>query len=238
MLQRTWAIPGMILLLLLTALACTVPGLRPSGPDATPTPPGDTISFSIPTYTYNLEPNSSVPGTGLRYIGRTDDAFQVSIDGLPATKRIGDSFIWSGILAPGVSATYNLRLTTAVFGALPVIGSVEIVILNPQPVEQPLTAEPTATLHFGNIVVNYPVPVGYQVPGTTLVYSGMVTQSGGTQLAQLSGLAGYPYLALGDSLVWTGRLRNNVIIRYNLRAASMDADSLRLAGTADLWISP
>jgi hypothetical protein len=235
--QRTWAIAILIFLLLLTALACTVPGLRPSTPAATPTPLGDTLTFNIPTYTYNLEPNSFVPGTGLRYIGRSDDAFQVSIDGLPATKRIGDSFLWNGLLAPGVFANYHLRLTTAVLGVLPVVGPVEIIVLNPQPIEQPITAEPPNALHFGNVIINYAIPAGYPLPGTTIVYSGLVTQSDGTRLAQLSGLGGYPYLAFGDSLVWTGRLRNNVVVRYNLRAARIDDNGLNLAGTADLWIS-
>ena len=57
-----------------------------------------------------------------------------------------------------------------------------------------------------------------------------------SQLAQLSGMSGYPYLALGDSLVWTGRLRENVYIRYSLRVTGLSEDGLRLAGTADLSI--
>lgn len=237
--QQTRAIVATILLLALSAFACTVPSLGPSEPGATPTPLGDTITFFLPAYTYNLEPGETVPGTRLHYVGRSGDAYEVRIDGLLARKQTGDSFIWNGVLAPGVYANYNLRLTTAVFGALPVAGSVKIVVFNPEPVELNATPNLDNAFHYSNIVVNHVIPAGRSIPGTTLVYEGVVTQGEGdatSRLAQLSGLNGYPYLALGDSLTWTGRLRGNVIVRYNLRVAAIDEDNLRLAGTADLWI--
>ena len=74
---------------------------------------------------------------------------------------------------------------------------------------------------------------GAQVPGTTLVYEGEQDQG-----AELSGTNGYPYRALGDSLIWIGRLRGNVIVRYSLRVAALSENSLRLLGTAELWITP
>jgi hypothetical protein len=36
--------------------------------------------------------------------------------------------------------------------------------------------------------------------------------------------------------VWTGRLRDNVVVRYNLRALSFNERALHLVGTGDLWI--
>ena len=223
------------LLLALAVLACVVPGTGSPATPVTPTPIGDTFTFLAPTYVYSLEPGETVPGTRLRYVGRSEGAYQVTIDGLPATKRVGDSFNWQGVLAPGVFARYNLRLTTAVFGALPVAGPVEIVVFNPEPVEVATPVAVNTALHFNGIALNYLVPPGWQVPGTTLVFEG-ITAQGNDQMARLAGLAGYPFLALGDSLEWRGKLRDNVNVLYNLRVTAINENGLRLEGTAELWI--
>ncbi|MCB9423289.1 MAG: hypothetical protein H6667_26070, partial [Ardenticatenaceae bacterium] len=158
-----------------------------------------------------------------------------------ATKRIGDSFFWSGVIAPGVYANYNLRLTTSVLGKLPAAGPVEIIIFNPAPIEAALPAElATASPTYHNILIDYQVPPGMNIPGSTVIYEGMITQGEGqqaTELAWLTGTSGYPYLALGDSLVWVGRVRENVYVRYSLRVTTMNEYGLRLSGTAELWIS-
>lgn len=224
----------------MAALACAPFGLGAARPTVTPTPPGDTISFLIPAYAYNLQPGDTVPGTRLRYIGRQDSAYEVTINDLTALKRGGDSFIWSGIVAPGVYADYNLRITTAVFGGLPVAGPVEITVFNPDPVALATTDPIEAPLYYNNIVVTYQIPVGREVPGTMLVYQGVVEQGEGdqrSQLAELAGIEGYPYLALGDSLLWTGKLRENVTVRFNLRVLSISENNLRVGGTAELWVS-
>ncbi len=239
--QQRLAFPMFLLLLFSAALACVVPGIGSSNPGPTPTPLGDTLSFMIPAYTVSLEPGETVPGTRLHYVGRSGDTYKVTIDGLEATKRVGDSFIWNGVIAPGVYTNYNLRLTTAVFGALPVAGPVEIIVFNPAPVEMSLSADITsADLYFSNILINYQIPPGRLIPGSSLVYEGVFTQGEGqqaSQLARLSGLSGYPYFALGDSLVWEGQVRDNVYIRYNLRVTAINEDGLRLSGTAELWIT-
>jgi len=175
----------------------------------------------------------------MTYVGPIDDAYEVTIDGLSAPKRSGDSFYWSGLIAPGVYANYNLRLTTSIFGGLPVVGPVELIVFNPQPVELGGSVDPDATLHFGNLLMDYTVPAGLAVPGTTLFYEGVEVQGVGdqsTKLARFRGLPGYPNIAVGDSLVWTGRLTENVIVRYNLRALSFDQSNVHLIGTGDLWI--
>jgi hypothetical protein len=240
MMRRPFAFPVFILFLMGAALACVVPGIGSNEPAPSPTPLGDTLSFVIPVYTRQLEPGDTVPGTRLHYVGRSGDAHQVTIDGLEATKRVGDSFIWHGVLAPGVYANYNLRLATAVLGALSVAGPVEIIVFNPEPSETSLTPEITgAPIYYDNILVNDLIPPGRLIPGTTLIYEGITTQGEGqqaSQMARLSGLSGYPLLALGDSLVWTGQLRDNVYIRYNLRVTAMNEDGLRLSGKAELWI--
>ena len=238
--KGNWSIAGFVFLLALATLACAVPGFDEAGPDPTPTAVGDTIFFNIPAYTHQLSPGDTVPGTGLNFKDKQGDAYEVIIDGQATWKRAGDSFYWSGVLAPGVFANFNLRLTTTLFGDMPVAGPVEIIILNPVPVEQALPDVGNA-LHFSSILANYTVPVGYTIPGTSLIYEGIEERGQGGQLtdfARLSGTSGYPYLAFGDSLVWTGRLLDNVYIRYNLRVTSLNEDALRLTGTAELWVLP
>lgn len=229
------------LVVILSSTACAIQLLRSTGPSATPTPLGDTLSFTMPAYAVNLNPGDTVPGTRLTYLGKTADRYQVSIDGMAADKRTGDSFIWNGILAPGVHASYNLRLTTSLFGALPVAGPVVVTLFNPNPIERPIPPETSAKMIFTNIVTSYLIPEGRLVPGTTLTYEGMVIQGEGDQtskLARLTGVEGYPFLALGDSLIWTGEVRENVLARYSLRVAGLNEDGLRLAGTSELWIEP
>ncbi len=241
MIRRPFAFLVFVFFLLGAGLACVVPGVGSNDPVPSPTPLGDTLTFSIPVYTNQLEPGDTVPGTRLHYVGRSGDAHQVTIDGLEATKRMGDSFVWNGVLAPGVYANYNLRLATAVLGKLSVAGSVELIIFNPEPSEMSLTPAITgAAAYYDNILVNDLIPPGRFIPGTTLVYEGISTQGEGqqaSQMARLSGLSGYPLLALGDSLVWTGQLRDNVYIRYSLRTMSMNEDGLRLSGKAEMWIT-
>jgi hypothetical protein len=240
--------PGLLflaLLLLLTSLACGVPGLPIGGlaspePQVSPTPLGDTISYLVPAYTTTLSPGESVPGTQLTYIDRSADAFEVEIGGQRAIKRPGDSFFWSGVIAPSVYANYKLRLVTTLFGSLPVAGPVEVVVFYPQPVAEPAPIAVEPDLKFNNILLDYRVPLNGRLPGSTLVYEGFEEQSIGGQaarLARIGGLAGYPNLAVGDSLVWNGRLRENVWVRYNLRALSFDEQSMRLVGTGELWIN-
>ncbi|MCP4425424.1 MAG: hypothetical protein GY803_13100 [Chloroflexi bacterium] len=239
--QSRFAFPLFLSALFLTALACAMPEFGTPETPVAPTPVGDTLSFVIPAYTISLEPGESVPGTRLHYVGREGDAYKMTIDGLEAIKRTGDSFIWSGPLAPGVYANYNLRLTLEVLGKLPVAGPVEILVFNPEPAE--IAAENVgekSEAHFDNVLVNYRIPVGRVIPGTPLAYEGLVVGGEGQQsnpMARLSGLSGYPNFALGDSLVWTGRLRDNVAIRYSLRVTAVNEDSLSIAGTAELWIT-
>ena len=233
---------GFILLFVLATLACAVPGFGSDEPKATPTPLGDTLSFSIPLYTYNLSPGETVPGTRLHYVGRDeDDAYEVTIDGLTAFKRRGDSFIWNGVLAPSTYANYNLRITTEVGGVLPVVGPVELIVFNPEPFERQELEMPNTSFYFNNIAISYLVPEGRLIPGTTLTYAGLRVQGEGEQasrLAELAGSSGYPFLARGDSLRWNGNLRENIVIRYTLRVASINQNGLQLGGEAELWIAP
>ncbi|MCI0399420.1 MAG: hypothetical protein L0332_29300 [Chloroflexi bacterium] len=222
-----------LILLGLTSLACVFSG----GGNSTPTPevaPSNLLIYVLPVYAITLEPGQTVPGTGLHYVDKQGDVFNVTIDGVLAPKRFGDSFAWQGVIAPGVIAEYDLRLSPTFIGnSLVAAGRVEISVLNPIPVEASNVGVSADARYFGNIEIVYNVAKGQQMQGTTLVYEGQTDQG-----AQFTGISGYPYRAVGDSLVWEGRLRGNVTVRYNLRVLGLDSEAVRLAGTAELWVEP
>jgi hypothetical protein len=231
--QARWSITGFIILLALTALSCDLSELSREPPLPTPAPVIDTIVFNVPFYSTPLEPGGSVPGTRLHYVGRRDDGYEVTIDGLATIKRAGDSFTWSGILAPGVFARYQLRLAPTILGRLVAAGQVELAVLYPNPVEMTRVEVGSTPYYFDNVPVQYLVPVGSAIPGTTITYQGETEQG-----SWFTGMAGHPYRLAGDSLIWIGRLRDNVTIRYNLRVVRAERNGVRLAGTIEIWIMP
>lgn len=224
------------LILFFAALACTVPGTGAETPVPTPTPSGDSLTFLIPAYTFTLEPGDVIPGSQLEYVGKTGDLHEVKIDGESAQKRVGDSFIWNGIVAPAVFASYNLRLAPDFLGPLPVAGPVEVTVLNPVATRLDVMPEWPNAIRYNNIVLAHNVPAGWTIPGTTLIYEGVSSQ-GGVESAQLSGLTGHPLFALGDSITWIGLLQDNAAIRYTLRVVNFSENSLQLGGTAELLVN-
>lgn len=241
-LRRHYGLLLFIMLLLLPALACDVPGnvsLPIGGPPPTATPMGDTLSYTIPIQTYSLAPGETVPGTRLTYVGFNGESYDVTIDGLPASKRLGDSFVWDGVVAPAVYANFNLRIAREVQGELPVAGPVELVVFNPEPAEIPALPVDGVMLAYNGILVNYLVPEGREIPGTTLSFVGVRQQGEGNQtiqMAELTGLSGYNLFAVGDSLIWNGRLRDNVAVRYEMRVISINEYGLRLSGDVRIRI--
>jgi hypothetical protein len=218
-------------LLVLLNVGCALLNGNEPTPIPEPTPVGDTLTYLVPIYTATLNPADYVPGTQLHYIRKHDGGYDVTIDGLPATKQIADSFNWQGVMAPGVVGRFNLRISPSFGDTLIVAGPLNISILNPVPVPLLSNTPVAGTLHYGGIVTRFVVPVGTTVPGTTLVYQGETDQG-----IQIDGTGGYPYFADADSVSWLGHLRDNVIIRYQLRIEGADANNLRLDGTAELWI--
>jgi hypothetical protein len=224
------ALTLLFLLLLAMTLACTLPSIRGEPtPRPSPTPEGDTITFTAP-YTFDLSAGITIPGTQIKFI-QGSDVYELSINGLQAYRQIGDSLAWRGIIAPGVLGNYRLRLQSSFREPLQAQGEVILTIFNPSPVEIPPTQLPPGNLYFNNISVFYSVPVDGRIPGTTLVYEGEQNQ-----VAELSGTAGYPFFALDDSLLWSGKLRDNVYVRYNVQITNLDEEWLDLQGTAEIWI--
>ncbi len=221
-------------MLLFASTSCSLP-LIGNDRNATPThAPDDIVTFKIPLFSKTLSPGEYVPATQLAYIGRDGPAYKVTIDGQEALKRVGDSFQWRGIIAPGVASHYNLRISpTFSQSDMLAIGSVELNIMNPVPVELDNPGgDSTAALYFSNVKIDHQVVQGGQVPGTPLIFEGMTVDG-----ARFSGVEGYPFRSVGDSLFWSGRLRGNVTANIEMRVASLNEERVRLIGLAEIWIS-
>lgn len=235
-------------LLALASMACALPdfGVGMSSnvtptPILTPTPQGDTISYIVPEYVQSLSPGEGIPGTQLSYIGREENLFRVRINGNEVNKRLNDSFFWDGLVAPGVYGNYNLKITTDVLGGgLPVTGPVEVIVLNPRAEYVSSIPVAQAILVYDDIPVSYNVPQGYTIPGTTVTFLNTIERGEGnlrTTRAQLDAPAGvYPEPAFGDSFDWTGKLRENVYISYNLRLSDDSTQGMQLLGWATLYV--
>ena len=123
---------------------------------------------------------------------------------------------------------------TAAFSNPRVIGPVTATVFNPLPQELLGFAEPPpANFVYDAISVDYRIPVGRVLPGSTVVYRGVDPNGNG---ASLSGTAQYAILPEQNSFVWTGQLGPNVIIQYDLRAVSVTTEELRMVGTAKLFL--
>ncbi|HET6445998.1 MAG TPA: hypothetical protein VFI27_15620 [candidate division Zixibacteria bacterium] len=225
-----------VALLLLTSLSCAI---LPAGVETEATAvavsSGEILTFQLPISVMTLAPGETIPYTQLTYEGHVGNLYRVLIDNQAAEKRAGDSFRWRGVIAPGITAHYNLRIApTFSPDNMLVGGSIEFGVFNPVPVEMesdPVLAD--ELLHFSNMFVDYTVPIGEIIPGTTISFLGQNEED-----AELSGVAGYPYRAVGDSVTWQGRLRDNTSVSYSLRIVSIKEDSLRLIGTSEMWINP
>jgi len=225
-----------LLLLALASLACAIQVPRLNSETVPPaTSSGDILTFNIPVSLLILEPGESIPYTQLSYQGREGNLYLVRIDNQMAEKRVGDSIRWQGVIAPGVSALYNLRVAPSLQqDNLLAGGSVEIGVFNPLPSENESDLSGREDyIHFGNVFVDYRIPTGENIPGTTIIFEGKREEE-----AEFSGVSGYPYRAVGDSITWRGQIRENISVNYSLRIVSINDNELRVIGSAELWIDP
>jgi hypothetical protein len=72
---------------------------------------------------------------------------------------------------------------------------------------------------------------GDKIPGTQITYKGK-TDNG----AEFEGVSGYPYRKLGDSVSWTGRLRDNAYLDETMRVTVYADDFVTLVGLADIGL--
>ena len=232
---KTGLIFGLGLLLLLSACDILLSG-NPT-PIPTVTPATNFIEFKTFSFRQTLEEGKTIPGTRLTFVTYQTESrtFEVLIDGQFAQRRSGDSFDWEGVLAPGVLADYELVLDTQTLGTPYTSGEVTVSVLNPAPVEaDPTFVPPAADFQFEQLLIDYRIPIGREVPGTQLTFAA-VTDNGaffeGTRPQD------YAYRRQGDALIWQGALSENVFLRYDLSVVTLSDSELRLRGTGTLWIN-
>jgi len=173
-----------------------------------------------------------VPGTRIFYVGLRDGFYEFQVDGLVARYVVNDSLPWRGVIAPGVVGDYRLTVQGSSGEQVLLNGTTRVAVLFPQPFEIPISALPGTLPDFSNIPIDYVVPQGQLVPGTVLRYEGQQDGS-----AIFSGGTGFPSYPLGNSVIYSGRLSSNVIIRYDLVVSRLDEFGVGLSGTARVWIT-
>lgn len=185
------------------------------------------LTYRLPT-SLVVEAGSSLAGTNIRYDGMEAQGARVSIEGLTALKRRGDSLDWVGTPLSGVSVKLALRVLSYSDSELRLVGIATLVIekVNPRP-GPVLTSSP---LKYTG-AVGYGVAKGAAIPGSTITYVGR-TDDGAT----LGNVEGYPHRKVGDSIFWEGTLRDGVYLRLNVRALQFDDRGLRVGGLATLWL--
>lgn len=213
------------------AAGCRLPG-RPGGPPAA-------LVYSGPTE-QGVQAGSVVPGTDIRYVGRTaEGTAELHIGDQRALKRVGDSLNWSGSPLAGVEMQLSQRILWFNADSLQLAGTVRITIQDPQPTPGPIPQAVDEQAAAAGLVI-YTVPVFYTVkkdevlPGTTLTYAG-ASQEG----AKLAGLpeGDYPYRRVGDSIAWRGSLRERTYLDLVVRTTFYNEDRLAVTGLAKVILA-
>jgi hypothetical protein len=187
------------------------------------------------TYTAPVEigvkAGENLPGTSIRYVGQSEKGAEVLIAGQHAFKQKGDSLDWKGDPVEGASVDLSLRVLWFTEDALHLVGMGTVVVQQPSP--QPAFIEAEWPLKFTDAPVAYGVARNEYIPGTTIEYLGREEEG-----AHLGGIDGYPYRKGADSILWEGKLREKVYLQLNVRVLYIGEDSLRVGGTANVWIVP
>lgn len=194
--------------------------------------PSGGLEYST-TFERDIPVGKTLPGTDIKYMGRTDQGAQVGIGGQVALKRPLDSLDWHGTPASDVKVDYSLRVLTYGADSIKVGGTAKIVISSPKPKAVPATAIPKDPLTFKGLLVTYDVQKGKTIPGTMITYDGKTSDG-----AKLGGIQEYPYRKVADSIVWVGQLADKTLLQLDLRVVFYDDSSLKLTGTPTLFLAP
>jgi len=178
-----------------------------------------------------IEKGSDLPGTGIHYVSLSDKGAEILIDDQIAFKQKGDSLDWKGSPVANVDLDLTLRVLWFTEETLYVGGAAQATVRDPLPVAASIPTE--VPVKYSSAPVTYRVEKGDSIPGTLVKYLGEAEEG-----IELSGVEGYPYRKLGDSIVWEGKLREKVFLQLNVRVIFIAEDFIRVAGTATLLLAP
>ncbi len=212
-----------LLLTLLGLSACSLDSLPFVG--TTPIPPNQvTYDGAI---ALSIKNGQTLAGTNLAYQGKSVDGRALLLIGNEqAAKSTADSVNYTGEPVPGSLVKLNLRVGMYDQNTVNLVGTVHIEIKDIQPTAGDPAPESLAA--FG-IPVQYTVAKSQNIPGTTVQYLGQSRDG-----AQFSNLGQFPYRQQFDSVVWSGRLRDKVSVKLDLRLITFSEDSATLLGTAQV----
>jgi len=193
--------------------------------------PSGTMEYST-AFERSIPVGQSLPGTDIKYLGKTEQGAQMSIGGQTTLKRTLDSLTWHGEPTPGVNVDYNLRIVVFDDKVLQAGGTAKVVIANVQAQAVPASSLPKDALTFKG-VVNYSVPQGKTIPGTTITYDGRTPDG-----AKLGGIEGYAFRKEADSIAWFGKLSDKCFLQLDLRLVIYTDGAMQVTGTATLYLKP
>ncbi|MFQ6058671.1 MAG: hypothetical protein ACE5MB_07340 [Anaerolineae bacterium] len=209
-----------LVILILGLLALAVDGCWPPG----------ALVYNAPV-TYSIAAGEEVPGTDIRYVGKTEKGAELIIEGQKAYKKTADSVDWQGTLTRDVTLDLTTRVVRFTEEMLQVAGTAKVTVNNPAPQAASVPSE--APLEYHTIPVASFVGKGKRLPGTLIEYIGPTDKG-----AELGGVEGYPYRKTLDSIVWEGQLKEDVFLKLDVRVVRYDERGLVVTGLASLWITP
>lgn len=216
-----------LLVSLVTLIACA--NIPIIGGGGKPTPSRQ-IEFEGPV-TLTVHAGETFVGTSIAYQGKAPDGRAImSVNGLQALKSTADSVKWSGALVLFSLVDLNLRVVAYDESNITLAGTIHIVVQEPNPT--PATPSSTPLASF-TVPLTYTVVRNSTIPGTVVAYVG--TKSDG---AEFRNLDQFPFRERFDSVVWEGRLRERIAVRYDLRVLDFNNDRVILGGTANVIFEP
>lgn len=185
----------------------------------------------IAPFEAGIKQGSDLPGTGIHYVGLSDKGAEILLDDQTAFKQKGDSLDRKGSPVEDVDLDLSLRVAWFTEETLYVAGIAKVTVRDPMPEVASIPTE--VPVKYSNAPVTYRVEQGDYIPGTLVKYLSKREEG-----IELSGVEGYPYRKLGDSIVWEGRLKEKVFLQLNVRVIFIAEHFISVAGTATLLLAP